>query len=145
LALQRHDRTTVIRGRETGMLVRTAGGGFIERHEHLSPDEQWALLSHEQPELQPRPQLEVMQSRQQLDARTHQSAQTAAGNGKVPAALHPHGWRGRLRHATARLYFSDQMPRPTPQDQRRAADVAEREHAALRHEHGGGPNGQGGS
>ena len=141
LALQRRDRATVIHGRETGMLVRTAGGGFVDRHEHLSSDEQWALLSHEQPELPARLQREPPATGSRLDPCPAESASTEDGN-DILAAVHVPGLRGRLRRAATRLYLSDQMPRPTPWDQRRATEGAATAHAALRHEHVGGPTRQ---
>jgi ubiquinol-cytochrome c reductase cytochrome b subunit len=141
LALQRRDRTTVIHGRGTGILVRTAGGGFIERHERLSPDEVWALLSHEQPE--PGTPLVSLQS-----DHNHQGDDGCAATGpdatrgSTASQVTPRrGWR-RLHRAAAHLYLSDQIARPAPPDQRHAEDIAAQQHAALRHEHVGGPTRQ---
>jgi ubiquinol-cytochrome c reductase cytochrome b subunit len=142
LALQRRDRTTVIHGRETGILVRTAGGGFIERHERLSPDEVWALLSPEQPE--PGPPFVSLQSDHSHQGADDGGAATGpdAAGGSTASQLAPRrGWR-RLHRVAAHLYLSDQIARPAPSDQRHAEDIAEQQHAALRHEHVGGPTRQ---
>jgi ubiquinol-cytochrome c reductase cytochrome b subunit len=48
ISLQRADRELVLHGRETGRLVMTPGGEFIEVHEELSPEKKWILTSHEQ-------------------------------------------------------------------------------------------------
>ena len=49
LSLQRADREIVLHGRETGRLVMTPEGEFIEVHEALSADKKWTLTQHEQP------------------------------------------------------------------------------------------------
>ena len=49
LSLQRADREIVLHGRETGRLVMTPEGEFIEVHEELSPEKKWTLTQHEQP------------------------------------------------------------------------------------------------
>ena len=48
LSLQRADRELVLHGRETGRLVMTPEGEFIEVHEELTPEKKWTLTSHEQ-------------------------------------------------------------------------------------------------
>ncbi len=47
LSLQRHDREKVLHGRESGTIIRTAQGGYFERHSGLDPYEQWTLVQHE--------------------------------------------------------------------------------------------------
>ncbi|MET4076971.1 ubiquinol-cytochrome c reductase cytochrome b subunit [Janibacter sp. UYMM211] len=47
LALQRHDRETVLHGRETGRIVRGPGGDFHEVHEPLDPYTRWTLVQHD--------------------------------------------------------------------------------------------------
>ena len=48
LSLQRADREIVLHGRETGRLVMTPDGEFIEVHEELTPAKQWTLTQHSQ-------------------------------------------------------------------------------------------------
>jgi ubiquinol-cytochrome c reductase cytochrome b subunit len=49
LSLQRADREIVLHGRETGRLVMTPEGEFVEVHEELTPAQKWTLTQHEQP------------------------------------------------------------------------------------------------
>jgi ubiquinol-cytochrome c reductase cytochrome b subunit len=48
LALQRRDDELVLRGYETGRIVRLPGGGYIEVHKQLSDEERWRVVSAEQ-------------------------------------------------------------------------------------------------
>jgi ubiquinol-cytochrome c reductase cytochrome b subunit len=48
LSLQRADRELVLHGRETGRLVMTAEGEFVEIHEPLSAEKIYTLTQHEQ-------------------------------------------------------------------------------------------------
>jgi ubiquinol-cytochrome c reductase cytochrome b subunit len=47
MSLQRRDHDTVLHGRESGRVVRTAEGSFFEVHEPLSEQERWTLVQHE--------------------------------------------------------------------------------------------------
>ena len=49
LSLQRADREIVLHGRETGRLVMTPSGEFLEVHEELTPEKKWTLTQHAQP------------------------------------------------------------------------------------------------
>jgi ubiquinol-cytochrome c reductase cytochrome b subunit len=49
LSLQRADREIVLHGRETGRLVMTPEGEFLEVHEELTPEQKWTLTQHAQP------------------------------------------------------------------------------------------------
>ncbi|WP_157581252.1 ubiquinol-cytochrome c reductase cytochrome b subunit [Phycicoccus sp. Root563] len=136
LSLQSRDRATVLKGRETGTLVRTAGGGFFEAHRPLSTYEQWRLVAHGQPDV-------AAGDGQDERLPTSDSAEDAPDRnvlGTQAARLHVTGLRGRLSRAAAGLYFSDQVPTPSPPDQRRAEDLLREDHDALRHERVGGPN-----
>ncbi len=89
LSLQRHDRDLVLHGRETGHLVRTAGGGFFEVHAPLSPDPRWPLVSG-----------------------------LSSPSGVDPGTGGNEARRGRLskaRAALARFYF-DPLDAPTPEE-----------------------------
>jgi ubiquinol-cytochrome c reductase cytochrome b subunit len=47
MSLQRRDHDTVLHGRESGRVVRTAEGSFFEVHEPLPERERWTLVQHE--------------------------------------------------------------------------------------------------
>ncbi len=47
LSLQRRDRDKVLHGRESGTIIRTAEGGYFERHGDLDEYERWVLVQHE--------------------------------------------------------------------------------------------------
>ena len=47
LGLQRRDRELVLHGRETGRIVRSPHGEFIEVHEPLDPMVSWRLVQHD--------------------------------------------------------------------------------------------------
>ncbi len=49
MALQRHDRETVLHGHETGRVVQTPEGRFFEVHAPLDAYERWSLVSYESP------------------------------------------------------------------------------------------------
>ncbi|MEI6843860.1 MAG: ubiquinol-cytochrome c reductase cytochrome b subunit, partial [Actinomycetes bacterium] len=49
LSLQRADRDLVLHGKETGRLMMSAEGEFIEVHEPISKEKAWTLTQHEQP------------------------------------------------------------------------------------------------
>jgi len=49
LGLQRRDRETVLRGRETGILLRLPNGGVVELREPLSETERWLVTRYECP------------------------------------------------------------------------------------------------
>jgi ubiquinol-cytochrome c reductase cytochrome b subunit len=55
LSLQRADREIVLHGRETGRLVMTPSGEFLEVHEELTPEKKWTLTQHQQPAALPAP------------------------------------------------------------------------------------------
>ena len=91
LSLQRADRELVLHGRETGRLVMTPAGEFIEVHEELSPEKKWILTSHEQ-----QPALEV-------------PTEDASG------VRNPQGIRGKIRARFA-VAHSEQVPAATISD-----------------------------
>jgi ubiquinol-cytochrome c reductase cytochrome b subunit len=88
LSLQRADRELVLHGRETGRLVMTPAGEFIEVHEELTPEKKFTLSSHEQA-----PALQV-------------PAEDASG------VRNPQGVRGKIRARFA-VAHSEQIPAAT--------------------------------
>ena len=47
LSLQRRDRDMVLHARESGTIIRTAHGGYFERHDGIDEFERWPLVQHE--------------------------------------------------------------------------------------------------
>ncbi len=99
LSLQRADRETVLHGRETGRIVRTAEGRFFEAHESLSDYERWVLVGFESPE--------PLQLTTGTDAH---------GNVSPVAA------RDKRRAPWSRFFFSDRIEPVSP------AELAEQAH-----------------
>lgn len=56
ISLQRQDRDKVLHGRESGFIMRTAGGRFYEAHQPLSEYERWPLVAYNVPEVVAAPQ-----------------------------------------------------------------------------------------
>ncbi|WP_344135074.1 ubiquinol-cytochrome c reductase cytochrome b subunit [Pedococcus bigeumensis] len=116
LSLQHRDRETVLHGRETGRLLRTSGGGFLEVHDDLSPDERWPRL------VRSRPSTAV--------------AQTPDG---CEEAADETGHAHRLRRALGHLYFADTLPTPTPGQVLLVRRADAEDDAALHDARVGGP------
>ena len=139
LALQSRDHAAVLRGRETGKLVRTAGGGFFEAHERLSAYEQWRLVSHGLPDVGgPTRACPATASHDHETDMTHAPSHPYEVRAQTPAEPTT-GVIPRLRRAASRLYFSDRIATPTPSGQRHAEDLLAEDQAALQDERVGGP------
>jgi len=93
LSLQRADREIVLHGRETGRLVMTPSGEFLEVHEELTPEKKWTLTQHEQP--------------------AALAAPTEDGHGTRPRG----GLKGKLR-ARMSAANAEQVPAPTAAETR---------------------------
>ena len=91
LGLQRKDRETVLHGRETGRVFRTAEGEVFELHEPLSKYDRWLLVQHE-----PAAPLELPPA--------------ADENGVRRPGSRSDGWRKRI----SRFYFEDRVEPVTP-------------------------------
>ncbi|WP_291524776.1 ubiquinol-cytochrome c reductase cytochrome b subunit [Branchiibius sp. NY16-3462-2] len=91
LSLQRKDRETVLHGRETGRVVRTAEGRFFEAHEPLSDYDRWRLVSYETPEPQ------------EYLAPVDENGVRRKGAGAA-----------KLRTRLSSMYFRDRVPAVTP-------------------------------
>ncbi len=91
LSLQRHDRETVLHGRETGTIIRTAEGKFFEMHEPLDPYARYSLVQQE--------------AQEPLAIGSGTDA-----NGVATPAAHKERVRGRL----SRFYFTDRVDPVTP-------------------------------
>jgi len=106
LSLQRHDRDTVLHGRESGTIIRTAEGRFFEKHEPLDGYERWPLVQQEVPE--------PLVLGSQTDA-----------NGVAAKHARSERIRARLSH----FYFKDRVAPVTPPEL--AAAHAHGEHEAI--------------
>ncbi len=91
LSLQRHDRETVLHGRESGTIIRTAEGKFFEKHDQLDPFERYALVQHDK--------VEPLVLTSGTDA-----------NGVASPAARKDRARGKLSH----FYFNDRVDPVTP-------------------------------
>lgn len=135
LSLQRRDRAQVVHGRETGRLVRTAGGGFFERHEQLSPYDEWRLVARGQPDTATGSRSVVPSSGTSGPSHRHDRSHCDDVSTPEPST----GLRARLRTAAARWYSSDPVPVARPRDQQRAEQLSRVNRGALQHEQVGGP------
>ncbi|MGI8718064.1 MAG: cytochrome bc1 complex cytochrome b subunit [Lapillicoccus sp.] len=105
LSLQRHDRETVLHGRESGTIMRTAEGRFFEVHQPLDAYERWSLVQHD----------------------VHAPLAIAAGtdaNGVASPTARKEKLRARLSH----FYFTDRVDPVTP------AELAAAHHDGQEHE-----------
>ncbi|HHU09927.1 MAG TPA: hypothetical protein GXZ60_07930 [Intrasporangiaceae bacterium] len=105
LALQRHDRETVLHGRESGTVVRTPQGQYYERHEDLDEFTRWNLVNFESPA-------------------PIQLPPTVDANGVVRKGAR----KNRLRAALSEFYFKDRVEPVTP------AELAAAHHDGHSHE-----------
>ncbi len=92
LGLQRRDRETVLRGSESGTIIQTPSGEFVEIHTPTTPQRAFALASHDSP-----------------------------APLELPAAQDPRGVRrpgsralARLRARLSHFYFADALTPATP-------------------------------
>ena len=90
LGLQRADRDLLLHGRETGMIVRSAEGGYTERYQPLDVRRAYALTVRDHPEV---PVLAPVTNATGVRRRTV--------------------WRERVRHRLSRTLYGDQVPTPT--------------------------------
>jgi ubiquinol-cytochrome c reductase cytochrome b subunit len=144
LSLQRRDRTTVLHGRETGTLVRTAGGGFFEVHDTLSPQERWPLIAGT--ELArglappgPPGTTELGHHPAGVTRRTPSERTSRRATSGSPRSKPASNRVGRLQRRLGRVYYSDQPAPLRPEDLQDARQRLSRDEAALRDERVGGP------
>ncbi len=101
IALQRHDRDTVLHGYETGVIVRSPTGAYSEIHAPVSPERAFILTAQEnnQPLL---------------------LSSAEDGNG-VPA---PSQGKERIRARLSRFWYADDVSKPTGEELDEAAHHA---------------------
>ncbi len=90
IALQRHDRESVMHGYETGVIVRSPEGAYSEIHSPISSERAYILTAHER-----RP-------KHSLVSREDVSGVRARKQGKE-----------RLRSRLSDFWFGDEIPKPT--------------------------------
>jgi len=91
LSLQRHDRETVLHGRETGTIIRTAEGKFFEMHEPLDPFARYSLVQHE----------------------AHEPLSIGSG-ADANGVASPAARKDRVRAKVSHFYFADRVDPVTP-------------------------------
>lgn len=108
ISLQRKDNETVLHGYETGIIMRSAEGGYSERHLPLPESRAYVLTARERdPEINGVPEEEI-------DA-----------NG-IPA---PGGGRlATLRHRIRKVWFADNVQKPTPEELEEGHHDSDHEH-----------------
>ncbi len=104
LSLQRHDRETVLHGRESGTIIRTPEGKFFEKHEELDAFERYVYVQHEA--------LEPYVLESSVDA-----------NGVASPAAR----KDRLRAKLAHFYYTDVVNPVTPTELAAAAHHGDHE------------------
>jgi ubiquinol-cytochrome c reductase cytochrome b subunit len=94
LGLQRKDREIVLHGRETGRLLRSADGGYVEQHRPVDAHARWRLVAYE--------------AYQPIAVRPDERGRTRL--------------RDRARAAVSRLYFEERVLPVTPRELDEPAD-----------------------
>jgi ubiquinol-cytochrome c reductase cytochrome b subunit len=115
ISLQRHDHEKLLHGYESGVLVRTAAGGYAEKHLPLAEAKAYTLTART---------TETYLDEEQM------AADEAAYTGKFP----------KLRARLQRLYFADNVPNVTPEELHEAQHHAEHELHELEEQIAIGPN-----
>ncbi|HWU23621.1 MAG TPA: ubiquinol-cytochrome c reductase cytochrome b subunit [Nocardioides sp.] len=115
ISLQRHDHEKLLHGYESGVLVRTAAGGYAEKHLPLAEGKAYTLTARS---------TETYLDEEQM------AADEAAYTGRFP----------KLRARLQRLYFADNVPNVTPEELHEAQHHAEHELHELEEQIAIGPN-----
>jgi len=112
LSLQRHDRETVLHGRETGTIIRTAEGKFFEMHEPLDPYARYTLVQQE----------------------AHEPIALGSGTDGNGVAS-PAARKDRIRAKLSHFYFNDRVDPVTPAEYAAAQHHGEHEAISAADEH----------
>jgi len=113
ISLQRHDNEKLLHGYETGVIMRSAEGGYTERHLPISPETAYALTARDRDPV--------------LDAAAPVDANGVAAPGSRAQAI-----RAKLSHAM----FADNVQKPTEEELEHGHHEAEHDHeleAGLTH------------
>ncbi|RYE75037.1 MAG: ubiquinol-cytochrome c reductase cytochrome b subunit, partial [Myxococcales bacterium] len=113
ISLQRHDNEKLLHGYETGIIMRSAEGGYSERHLPINNNDAYTLTQRE-------------------DSQVFEAANETDANGVAsPAAA-----SDRVRAKLSSAWYSDDVARPTREELEEAHHHADHEHeleAALEH------------
>jgi ubiquinol-cytochrome c reductase cytochrome b subunit len=93
LALQRHDRETVLHGYETGVIVRSPDGSYAEIHRPIDPVRAYNLTAHERP--------------------TPLELQAGHDTNGVPA---PDQGKQRVRSRLSQFWYADDVSKPSKEE-----------------------------
>jgi ubiquinol-cytochrome c reductase cytochrome b subunit len=105
ISLQRADNDRLLHGYETGIIMRSAEGGYSERHLPISPDSAYTLTA--------RPRDEIHEVESEVDE-----------NGVVAPGTHS----DRIRAKLSRGMFADNVQKPTAEELQEAQHHAEHAH-----------------
>ncbi|TYL46115.1 ubiquinol-cytochrome c reductase cytochrome b subunit [Nocardioides sp. BGMRC 2183] len=116
VSLQRHDEEKLLHGYESGVLVRSPDGGYAEKHLPLPEGKAYTLTARDNdPEID-----EIDESDSSLSGRQLRKA--------------------RLRQRLQKLYFADNVQKPTAEELQESAEHAEHELHELETQIANGPN-----
>src|SRR5699024_8043085 len=90
---QRKDRQEVLHGYETGVIERSPGGAYSERHLTLPLENQYTQTAHER--------VERIEAPDKVDER---------------GVENPNARKGRLRARASQFYFADEVNKPTREE-----------------------------
>jgi ubiquinol-cytochrome c reductase cytochrome b subunit len=107
ISLQRHDTDMLLHGYESGIIMRSAEGGYSERHVPLSPDHAYTLTARDRDVI-------------------YAGLSGEDANGVSAPELR----KDKLRARLSKVWFQDAVQKPTAQELEEA-----HHHAELEHEH----------
>jgi ubiquinol-cytochrome c reductase cytochrome b subunit len=105
ISLQRHDREALLHGYETGIIMRSAEGGYAERHLPLNPSKAYVLTARDRDHVHT------------VDSETDTNGVPAPGTRSQ-----------RLRARLSTLWFADNVQKPTREELEAGHHDAEHEH-----------------
>ena len=105
ISLQRHDREALLHGYETGIIMRSVEGGYAERHLPLNPSKAYVLTARDRDHVHT------------VDSETDTNG--------VPA---PGSRSQRVRARLSKLWFADNVQKPTREELEAGHHHAEHEH-----------------
>ena len=117
ISLQRHDEEKLLHGYESGVLVRSAEGAYAEKHLPLPEGKAYALTARDD---DPRPE-------------TDEEIEASGATGRELRVR-------KLRAKLARLFFADNVQKPTAEELHEAQHHAEHELHELESQIAAGPN-----
>jgi ubiquinol-cytochrome c reductase cytochrome b subunit len=105
ISLQRHDREALLHGYETGIIMRSAEGGYAERHLPLNPSKAYVLTARDRDHVHT------------VDSETDTNGVAAPGSRAQ-----------RVRARLSTLWFADNVQKPTREELEAGHHHAEHEH-----------------